>query len=390
MRRNFIILAFSGTVVGFYIIWSFSRIKPTSEEDKMMNHNYNYSYNHNTSSNHSSSSITSQIFPSVAKNLETRKIKLDEKCAKKFLVTDKLYCSKDPTKRSLSDKTLQHNMYGNVQIDCHDETFKFPRHSLEQMFYSDEFKFIACVPTKCGTTTWQQSMASLRTKKIEDDDDGTLKPIVERKPKDFKGMEIFRSVDRLSHIPYNLAVSKLKDPNYSKIIHIRNPYSRLYSAWRQKFKKGHSTIDFFQKKYADKVNIMFGKEETETHIITFNNFVKYIAEVKQDRRFDVHWNTFQYYCAPCQIEYQYITMTETQSQDMAYLFSNHTMMSDNHNKTAFDYIGKYLPQQYNDSPMKDNSVKELYRKEGVSEEVINKIADIYYWDFELFGYERTF
>ena len=104
-------------------------------------------------------------------------------------------------------------MYGNVQIDCHDSTYRYPTHSLEQMFYSDEFKIIACVPTKCGTSTWQQTLASLKTAYIDPEN----RPRVQRKPKDFRGMEIFKSASRLSHLSYEEAVKRIEDPSFTGV-----------------------------------------------------------------------------------------------------------------------------------------------------------------------------
>lgn len=342
-----------------------------------------------------------QHLPEPSIYLKKRSAHLHEMCQQKTQTLDQIYCSKDPNKRSLSDKSLKHNMYGNVQINCRDGNYQYPTHSLEQMFYNDQFKIIACVPTKCGTSTWQQTLNSLSTIYEEKFENETINFNVAKKPKDFKGMDIFKSSQRLSHVSYAEAVDKLNNPNYTKVIHVRNPLSRLYSAWRQKFRKGHSTLPFFEKKYASKINELFGQEETETHIVTFNNFIKYVAQVKQDRRFDVHWNTFQYYCAPCIVDYEIISSTETQDMDMKFIMQEKMRHQVNRsgdsdfvsdlkhqavkNLTAWDYLSKFVPKQYGDSPMKQYSVEELYKH--VDATAISEIENIYYWDFQLFGYD---
>ena len=193
-----------------------------------------------------------------------------------------------------------------------------------------------------------------------------------------------------------------------KLAHIRHPLSRLYSAWRQKFRKNHETIQFFTKKYGNAIDKLYGTQPAENHTVTFENFIKYVAYTKQDRRFDVHWTTFQYYCAPCIVDYDVITQTESQDADMEFVLSS-KMLDREPNRTEFltttkpktqnsrardeqhdtevsawDYLSQYIPRQYSDSPMRSSTIERLY--ERVETETLAELKKVYYWDFELFNF----
>lgn len=315
----------------------------------------------------------------------TRLSQLATACTVKAVTTDANCC-----KHSTSDKLIwkyeneafsekNHDMYGNVQIDCKDGLYRYPKHSLEQLFFDDTFKMIACVPTKTGTTTWQKSFASLKTSFLN----SSNLPDVKKLPNDFNSMTVFKEARRLSHLPYDEAVKRLNDHSYKKIAHVRHPLSRLYSAWRQKFKRNHHTIDFFMQRYGNKIKDIYADNGTETHEIEFGNFVKYLVRSKSDKKFDVHWTSYQYYCAPCIIEYDFVSRTEQQDSDMREVFKG--VKDESGNFSVWDYIGEYLPKQYNDSPMKTKTVGELY--DNIDKEVVEKLGEVYYWDFKMFGYD---
>ena len=276
-------------------------------------------------------------------------------------------------------ETIENSMYGNAIANC-SSSFKVPKHSLEQLFYDDDFKIIACVPTKTGTSSWQRSFGSLKTATILENE-----PHVKVPPMEFNNSQIFKAANRLSKLPYDVALHKLRSKSYTKVAHVRNPFSRLYSAWRQKFRKGHETLEFFMKKYGSKIREKYKDEGTETHEIKFENFLRYVAETKNDRKFDVHWNTYQFYCTPCDILYDVISKTETQDVDMETIFKKQKFK--NSNFSAYDFIGQYLPKQYKDSPMKKNTLPELYKQ--VPSSLVQELVKIYYWDFKLFGYSTV-
>ena len=64
------------------------------------------------------------------------------------------------------------------------------------------------------------------------------------------------------------------------------------------------------RKYGKFINTKFGRDEyeiPETHFVSLQAFLDYVAWVARDERYDHHWKSFNYHCRPCQLKFDYIT-----------------------------------------------------------------------------------
>ena len=103
---------------------------------------------------------------------------------------------------------------------------------------------------------------------------------------------------------------------------VRHPFSRLYSAWNDKFRHGlfwkemehmpgHSWNQTLERKrnYLDvfypTISIFErpGVTPPPMRNVTFAAFLKYISTFPEDEsKFDWHWRSYNYFCSPCMFE----------------------------------------------------------------------------------------
>ena len=106
----------------------------------------------------------------------------------------------------------------------------------------------------------------------------------------------------------------------------RHPFSRLVSAWRDKFPKDRKTggETYWFRKYGKFISTKFEQDyydKPEEYYISFPAFADYVAWIGNRARFDHHWKTFNYHCRPCQLRFDFITKAETSSQDSKFIIN---------------------------------------------------------------------
>ena len=105
-------------------------------------------------------------------------------------------------------------------------------------------------------------------------------------------------------------LKRFNDPSYTKVLNVRHPLSRLVSAWGDKFKRTKDEISFWMKNYGNFINEKFGKGTypiPEDYLVSLEAFLDYVAWVGRDEEFEFHWKSFDYYCRPCSLRFDYIT-----------------------------------------------------------------------------------
>ncbi|ESO97579.1 hypothetical protein LOTGIDRAFT_104299 [Lottia gigantea] len=109
----------------------------------------------------------------------------------------------------------------------------------------------------------------------------------------------------------------------TRFMFVRNPYSRLWSAYLDKF----FLPDFWGR--AAKAIVALRKEKQKLkskvcgHDVTFLEFLKYVLSLKEflsnPAVFNEHWRPIQYMCNPCQYRPHFIGKLETFSQDSKHI-----------------------------------------------------------------------
>lgn len=91
------------------------------------------------------------------------------------------------------------------------------------------------------------------------------------------------------------------------MINVRHPLGRLYSAWRDKFRNGHSYMPIIRDRFGKYLDLFERKNMTRRkHEYSFEAFVELAALTPYDYQRDLHWKSITNGCSPCHFLYDYI------------------------------------------------------------------------------------
>lgn len=120
---------------------------------------------------------------------------------------------------------------------------------MNQLFIDDKYKLIMCSVPKAATSNWQRVFNSLLF-------DG------EKDPESFSGYKVHKIAKRYPNFIKSISKQnnkimsasrqleqRLNDPEYTVFINVRHPFTRLISAWRDKFDINKQSFPYWQKKF---------------------------------------------------------------------------------------------------------------------------------------------
>ena len=91
----------------------------------------------------------------------------------------------------------------------------------------------------------------------------------------------------------------------------RHPFSRLISAWRDKFRNKHPWFIYVEKNYGPVLRRLERRDMTgEDYEISFEAFVEYVALTESDCMRDKHWKSLLFCCSFCAIPYEFVIKQE--------------------------------------------------------------------------------
>lgn len=247
------------------------------------------------------------------------------------------------------------------------ETILQNRGMLANLWASVRQKVIYCPLAKVACSSWR--LLFMQMSGEYDFDHPEL-----YKPHDFNLLAKY-GLKRLSQYETDEVKSMLRA--YPRFIITRHPYSRLHSAFTEKFtSKNGKWNPLYPPSVGAKIVKKYWKNPSEQSLktgqnITFEDFVHYLGDndLTMKQKVDAHWAPYYWYCFPCQVRYDYILKQETMDRDSGYLLDrvlNTTVRLSRLNNFNHTNIAAYedIPQQY----MQD-------------------LWDSYHQDFELFDYK---
>ena len=173
---------------------------------------------------------------------------------------------------------------------------------------------------------------------------------------------------------------------YFKVIVVRHPFDRLYSAWKDKLSSRNSI--FLQRtliaanNYVKRVNLSRSQEfDQSRESITFQQFANLVSKRFNSGFSNSHWVSVYQHCLPCNIRYDHVIRLETLSRDVVIL-QNYLHMRNNSERIPL------LAHDNNKRPI-DSTEKmmEISRIYGnISSQTIQGLTRIYKRDMTLFGY----
>ncbi|XP_074657135.1 carbohydrate sulfotransferase 11-like [Tubulanus polymorphus] len=253
---------------------------------------------------------------------------------------------------------------------CRRQGFPFLENRLlhtRAMLVNRKYKFVYCYAPKVASSTLRFVMMQLRRR--EDPHQS--------------------HVESIAHLNQGDVRKILTDSSFIRFMFVRNPWSRLLSAFRDKFLNVHNMSKFPQiywpmlDKYVGLKVYDSTKNGGDTlysvpgrRHINFENFLRFVTDGVWDTNFsnfyNEHWDLFYRLCRPCDMGYDFIGKYETFAQDYTYLMRKLGI----HNLTYMALARPHTSEEY---------LNNYYRM--VDRQVINKVREFYKWDFEMFGYD---
>ena len=286
-------------------------------------------------------------------------------------------------------------------------------------------KLIICLPPKAACTTYQRFYLAFQTHNLD-----YLDPSKDP-PTDWFDY-IYRRVKRLDdfgpEVVDQVQQGLIHDLSWHKIINTRHPFDRLFSGWKDKFSKDNifhgdkihiwSPYNYEAVSWSgDTTHPEFDKD-LSSHTINFWTFVKYI--VNEDFiRLDEHFKPINNHCSPCDIEYDFVSKSDTLADDMIaslnnkHYFSNSSdpvklkdrllmknllehrddyksLKSYKEQYKGFDEHGNKIEvKEVKQKAKTDYSRAELYFQQltKVDPEIVLRLYEKFKWDFILFGFQ---
>ena len=166
-------------------------------------------------------------------------------------------------------------------------------------------------------------------------------------------------------------------PSEKRILNTRNPFSRLYAAWGDKFQSSYYNEP--TKQYAVLSKILPHVDSAEPtngspptgYTNSFHGFLRYVTQEKDEKHLNRHWQSISYLCQPCRFVYDYIMDIENAEEDSEYVFQQ------------LDFDAK-LPLFHQSSKSTKKSLEDYYR--NIPKALIKKLYAKYFLDFVLFGF----
>ena len=242
---------------------------------------------------------------------------------------------------------------------------------LSHINVNDKHKFLFCRIPKIGTTNWKRVLLYLMS--------------------DEKDLEVFSIKSNLIHqnsiyakkiqatalTRYSKKQIDFRLKTYQKIIFVRHPLDRLFSAYRNKLTTSteENKATFFQW-YGTKIIRQYRENATNESLahgndVKFEEFLRYVAETS---KLDEHWDTYSNLCAPCQVHYDFIGKYETMMEDANFLLDDWGV-----NQIRF-------PQSYRTLEKESLAFQKAIR--SVPLQTLDKIRQRYDDDFKTFNYDR--
>ncbi|XP_028462111.1 carbohydrate sulfotransferase 12 isoform X2 [Perca flavescens] len=198
-------------------------------------------------------------------------------------------------------------------------------------------------------------------------------------------VDLVHDIDKLIYLnafPKEEIEAKLK--NYTKFMFVRDPFTRLISAYRDKFLQWHD--EYYYRNFSREILRLYTnltnppqtvKEASVTELHpSFYNFIQYLLDPRTEEKqpFDLHWKQMYRQCHPCLIQYDFLGHQETLQQDAKQLLKMLKLENDI----------KFPPSYENmTSP---TSVSEWFGTVPLEDR--RKLYQLYEKDFRLFGYRR--
>ena len=276
-------------------------------------------------------------------------------------------CSQDLRKKLIKD-TCE---WGKTKDLVDYEEWKVKQNTTFGMLLVDDIhKVIYCELPKAACTSWKVFFANL-SGKVDPKDYGNLHRLVHFT--DYYPTVGFRY---LSSYTYEETLYRLD--NYYKFMVLRNPFTRLVSAYENKFVPNIQRTRWYQQYIGSQIIRKYRRNPSEESLrdgrgVLFEELVKFLVDGNDPSisRHDNHWWKIHEICYPCLVKYDYIAKVETLDQDLPSILESIAP-------------GNTLPFPH----LNSNSYSSSYY-ENLSKADLDNIQRFYEIDSHMFGYNLS-
>lgn len=229
-------------------------------------------------------------------------------------------------------------------------------------FVSKSYNYAYVATPKAACTYFKTLIAKIEGYSLRNSEDYTIK---ETRPSQFIHWRKEISIPSLHDVAHSLDVTREHDCFFFAVV--RNPYTRLFSAWASKIAEREPNI--FDR-YQGKAGFPALMPRSESDIpVYFEAFLTYLYEHEYPHFEDDHWNVQARLLRPDQLRYSFIGKMEEMSEAVR-RFQHHLLQ--------FNIQVPIIPK-INDSLIK-------YNQDYITDQSRDLIKLMYQEDFETFGY----
>ena len=243
------------------------------------------------------------------------------------------------------------------------------------MLVDEKHKAVYCVVPKSACTSWKAFILNI-TGKVEPKDQERL-----------YGLAHILDYHEKIGLRYLHSYTPARRENilrmYFKFLVVRNPYTRLLSAYDNKFKGSLGESSWYHEhmgKYIVNKYRNHGKivEQVKGDDVSFKELVEMLSNPNEqnNNRYDTHFWKMHASCYPCLVDYDYIAKVETMEYDSEVI------------------IKKLVPTEDLHLPFLNKNNKDRHERDYVHaaystlpDALLTNLSAIYTTDMEVFGYE---
>ena len=191
------------------------------------------------------------------------------------------------------------------------EAYAYNFSQVQEKYYKDEQAGISyCKVPKAGSSMWTQIFLTFQAYHRPAKSMTVQQNIIQR---------IFNKTRGRLHGSRPFSSKTPPSANYTSVnvITVRNPYSRLFSAYVDK-------ILLLDKIHVSRrISLMYGKSPALCGFnVTFQEFLDYVySRAANGSKINRHWSPIYLLCRPCDVTYDVVSKIETLSNDMNYILN---------------------------------------------------------------------
>jgi len=278
--------------------------------------------------------------------------------------------SDDATSTSIYQ--IQQNRQLSAKSCCagHGPWNRITPRSFPSLIVDSKHRVMYCAVGKIGSTSWTTMLLDLAGKR--------------NLPLTQHVSTIKSGKTSLSYIPSH-SQTELRNMiagQYYSFAFGRNPWTRLLSAWNDKFANTADRKYYHDlygkaiiKKYRDspsRASLSKGND------VRFPEFISFVVDTaKSKKQMDAHWKLIHQVCFPCQVGYTFLGQLENIAEEAPYIFE--------HGFKVTNLTGISLPEAHRKRKTEDNKkIFDAYR--NIPQHHIDTLRAYYKVDFEIFGY----